>query len=124
MTNTNNMALEVERLAAEVDGMSVDRLSAALAALEAFESETSDWICEREGEADDDEVKLVEDDAYYAAYDNFCAKLGDALVAEYKTSSRDMALVMEVYGGEWQQIAEAMKDNVKGDLVIGVCTRL
>ncbi len=114
----------VEQMAAEVDGMSVDRLSAALAALRAFESETSDWICEREGEAEDNGEELVEDDAYYADYDNFCAKLGDALVAEYKTSSCDMGLMMEISGGEWQLIAEAIKDSDKRDLVIGVCARL
>lgn len=114
----------VEQIAAEVDGISVDRLSAALGALRAFESETGDWICERQAEAEDNGEDLEEDDAYYAAYDNFCAKLSDELVAEYKTSSYDMGLMMEVSGGDWQQIAGAMKDSTKGDLVIDVCTRL
>ncbi len=114
----------VEQIAAEVDGMSIDRLSAALAALQAFESETGDWICERQAEAEDNGDEFEEDDDYYADYDAFCEQLGVALVAEYKTSSSDMGLMMEISCGEWQQIAGAMKDSTKGDLVIDICTRL
>lgn len=122
MTDWN--AMTVEQLAAEVDRMSVERLSAALAALKDYEAETGDWISERQADAEDNGEELVEDDAYYADYDEFCEQLGSELVAEHKTSAEEMALMMTILCGEWPKIVGAMKDSAKGDLVIDVCNRV
>jgi hypothetical protein len=114
----------VEQFAAEVDGMNLDRLSSTLAALRIFEEETSEWISDREMEAEENGEELVEDDDYHAEYQAFCDELVDELVVESKTSKDDFYLISIISCDKWQQIAEAMKDSDKGDLLIRTCSKL
>ncbi len=66
----------------------------------------------------------MEDEAYYADYDEFCEQLGSELVAEHKTSAEEMGLMMTILCGDWPKIVGAMKDSAKGDLVVDVCSKV
>lgn len=114
----------VEQFAAEVDGMSVDRLAAALAAVREHDWETTQWIFDREMEADENGEELVEDDDYYKEYSDFSDDMADQLVDEFKTTNDDFTLISIISCVKWQQIAEAVKDKEKSQMLIYACFRL
>ncbi len=104
-----NAQMTEQQLAATLDALDNHQLHDALLAIVAYERGTDDWICEYQGEYEEEHGEAFEeDDDYWAAYDAFCEELAPNVLEQYGAREDHFGLLMDTLCDDWEKITALM----------------
>lgn len=108
-----------QQFAAALDALTYPELHDALLAVAAYERGTDEWICEYQGEYEEEhDEPFEEDDAYWKAYDAFCEELAPDVIEQCGTTEDHFGLLLQALSSDWQQITGLMANAGNRDEIL------
>lgn len=102
-------AMTEQQFATALDAMDNHQLHDALLAIVAYEQGTDEWICEYQGEYEEEHgQEFEEDDAYWAAYEAFSDELAPDVLEQFGVTKDHFGLLMETLCDDWEKITALM----------------
>ena len=84
-----------------------------------YERGTDDWMCEYQGEYEEEHGEAFEeDDDYWAAYDAFCEELAPNVLEQYGAREDHFGLLMQLLPDDWRHITDLMANAGNRDEIL------